>query len=324
MTEIGGYLQLEELAGEEYYRDLLRLNLGRTALLYALQTLGARKLYLPRLICDSLTSICERWGGEMAWYSITDDLLPCEEDISDRDAAVLVINYYGQLSDDQIRELHAVYPHLICDNTHSFYQRPVAGVPTLYSCRKYFGVPDGAYLYLPTSSDMPGVPATYAELPQDTSSARMAHILGRYEQGARPFYSTMLETADTFYDEPIARMSLLTQDLLKGIDYAAAKARREENHRVLDSLLGTRNGRHFNMSEGPFVYPFYTEAAPTLKKQLAEQDIFIPTYWNNVIEQLPEDSLEWDLAAHILPLPIDQRYTPDDMEHMATELLARL
>ena len=29
--EIGGYFEMEELPGEEYYPDLLRLNLGRTA-----------------------------------------------------------------------------------------------------------------------------------------------------------------------------------------------------------------------------------------------------------------------------------------------------
>ena len=31
MKEIGGYFQLEEMPGEEYYPDLYRVNLGRTA-----------------------------------------------------------------------------------------------------------------------------------------------------------------------------------------------------------------------------------------------------------------------------------------------------
>ena len=33
MNEIGGYLELENFSGEEYYPELLKLNLGRTALL---------------------------------------------------------------------------------------------------------------------------------------------------------------------------------------------------------------------------------------------------------------------------------------------------
>ena len=42
MKEIGGYFQLEQLSGNEYYQDLLPLNLGRTALLYALEQLHAK------------------------------------------------------------------------------------------------------------------------------------------------------------------------------------------------------------------------------------------------------------------------------------------
>ena len=38
--EIGGYFQLEELQGTEYYPDLYRVNLGRKALLWLLQTKG--------------------------------------------------------------------------------------------------------------------------------------------------------------------------------------------------------------------------------------------------------------------------------------------
>ena len=42
MKEIGGYFQLEEMPGEEYYPDLYRVNLGRTA--------GAGKSYY-RIFC---------------------------------------------------------------------------------------------------------------------------------------------------------------------------------------------------------------------------------------------------------------------------------
>lgn len=35
---------------------------------------------------------------------------------------------------------------IILDNTQSFFQKPISGIDTIYSCRKYFGVPDGAYL----------------------------------------------------------------------------------------------------------------------------------------------------------------------------------
>ena len=42
MKEIGGYFQLEEMPGEEYYPDLYRVNLGRTALLWLLKSRRCR------------------------------------------------------------------------------------------------------------------------------------------------------------------------------------------------------------------------------------------------------------------------------------------
>ena len=42
MKEIGGYLELEEMSGEEYYPDLIKLNLGRNALVFALEQLHIR------------------------------------------------------------------------------------------------------------------------------------------------------------------------------------------------------------------------------------------------------------------------------------------
>ena len=67
------------------------------------------------------------------------------------------------------------------DHTHAFFQKPLPGVDTLYSCRKFLGVSDGAYL------------STDAELepekkPLDHSMGRMEHILGRYEYDAGTFY----------------------------------------------------------------------------------------------------------------------------------------
>ena len=63
--EIGGYLELEEPAGQEYYPDLCGVNLGRTALLWLMEARKCRKIYLPFFLCDSVTGACERSGAEI-------------------------------------------------------------------------------------------------------------------------------------------------------------------------------------------------------------------------------------------------------------------
>ena len=45
--EIGGYLELEESTGQEYYPELCGVNLGRTALLWLMEVRNCKKIYLP-------------------------------------------------------------------------------------------------------------------------------------------------------------------------------------------------------------------------------------------------------------------------------------
>lgn len=320
MKEIGGYFQMEQLPGREYHAELLRLNLGRTALLYTLTVYRVRTLYLPWFICDSVEAVCRKIPGlKLIRYPVTETFFPVLPDTPETDAWIYLVNSYGLLTQDAVRSLCRKYSRVILDNTHCFFARPVPGIPVLYSPRKFFGLPDGAYLSLPETPD------GFEALPRDISGSRMAHILGRYEETASEHYGQMLDTARSFCNEPVKQMSLLTQNLLRGIDYEAAAKRRTENYRVLEDMLEARNGVSFSMPEtAPFVYPFYHRDAPRLKKELAARRIFIPTYWNNVISSMPEDSVEHDYASHILPLPVDQRYDRGDMEYMAGQLASVL
>lgn len=43
--EIGGYLELEEFSGSEYYPNLYKANLGRTALVWLLRSRKCKNFY---------------------------------------------------------------------------------------------------------------------------------------------------------------------------------------------------------------------------------------------------------------------------------------
>lgn len=57
-----------------------------------------------------------------------------------------------------------------------------------------------------------------------------------------------------------------------------------------------------------------------IKKKLAEEGIFIPTLWPNVMDEMPLDSIEYDYASNILPLPCDQRYSTNEMRIIVEKL----
>ena len=220
--EIGGYLELEEPAGQEYYPDLCGVNLGRTALLWLMEARKCRKIYLPFFLCDSVTGACERSGAEIEFYHMDEGLHPVFEERTLSEGEYLyLVNYYGQLTDDKIWKYKKIYGNIIVDHTHAFFQKPLPGVDTLYSCRKFLGVSDGAYL------------STDAELepekkPLDHSMGRMEHILGRYEYDAGTFYQKMLDNAANYHEMEIRRMSRLTGNLLRTMDYSGIKTRREK------------------------------------------------------------------------------------------------
>lgn len=308
--EIGGYFELEDLAGNEYYPDLYKVNLGRTALLWLLEGRRYTKIYLPVFLCESVTEACEQAGIKTERYQMNealDILLPKER--LDETECLYLVNYYGQLTDEQILGYQEIYGNIIVDHTHAFFQRPLKGVDTLYSCRKFWGVSDGAYLATDISLPM--------DKPVDHSNKRMEHILGRYEEGAEKYYQKMLQNAAAYDGMEIRKMSRLTENLLGAIDYENGKKKREQNYNVLSELLSSKNVFTKKVPEGPFVYPYYHKDGLQLRRYLAEKQIFVPTYWKNILKECAEDSLEYQWAADILPLPCDQRYGREEMEYMA-------
>lgn len=311
MKEIGGYFGLESFFGKEYHEDLLALNNGRNGLLYLLKARKIRKIYLPWFLCDSVSGLCERYGYEYECYSIGRDFLPEFHKELESDEYLYVVNFYGQLSNEIALQLKERYRNIIFDNIQAFFQKPVEGIDTIYSCRKFFGVPDGGYLATSAVLD--------EELPVDISRERMNHILGRFEGRASDFYGDFKANDHSFTGLELRRMSALTHNLLRAVDYEAARIRRNENYCILHETLGKYNGLTLVTPDGPYAYPFYCANGMLVKKRLANKSIFVATLWPNVLKI--EDGIERDLAENILPLPCDQRYDAYDMMRIIREVL---
>ena len=139
--EIGGYLELEESTGQEYYPELCGVNLGRTALLWLMEARNCKKIYIPTYLCDSVTGAFEETKVEIEFYHMDENLCPLlTEKKLPYGEYLYLVNYYGRLTDDRIRQYREIYGNIIVDHTHAFFQKPLPGVDTLYSCRKFLGV----------------------------------------------------------------------------------------------------------------------------------------------------------------------------------------
>ena len=309
MREYGGYIELETNHGEMLHEGAVALNCGRNALAYLCEAKKIKKLYLPYFLCSSVPNLCKKIGVEYSYYHISKKFEPLFERELSENEWLYIVNFYGQLDFDYLTTCKQKYNHIIVDNAQNYFQMPVEGVDTIYTCRKYFGVSDGAFLY----TDM----ILNRTISQDESFERMHFLLGRFERSANEFYSEYVANNKLFATEPVKHMSRLTNNLLHGIDYEMVAMKRQSNFDFLNVEFQGINELKLKSVYGAFMYPLLIQNGSVVRKELQKEKIYIPTLWPNVLEECNSDSLEYRYAANILPLPIDQRYEIEDMKYLA-------
>ena len=309
MKPIGGYFSLELSRGELYHPNAITLNTGRNCLEYILRSRGCRKVYIPYYTCGVVLEPFQKLSVGFEYYHIDQKFEIADKIVLNNDEAVLYTNYFG-LKQDYLKLLAEQYgKRLIVDNTQAFYAKPVEGIDTFYTCRKFFGVPDGAYLYTEAKADF--------EIEQDVSYDRMSFLLKRLDLGAEAGYADFREQSERLVGLPIKKMSNLTTQMMQGIDYQAVAQRRRKNYEYLNKHLAATNQLQLPFADDavPMVYPYLTDDK-NLKQRLISENIFVATYWPNVLEWCKQEDWEYELAQRTVFIPIDQRYGIEDMKRI--------
>lgn len=308
MKEIGGFIELEHYFGAHYHRGCLRFNSARNALRFLIRRKGIKKILLPRWNCISIVNACIEEDVIIEYYSISKSFLPLLDSCSiDNDTYIYIINFYGQIEEEYVCELNKKY-NIILDNVQAFFNKQMNGVDTIYSCRKYFGVPDGAYLYTDVSLN--------EQYEKEEAYKRIDFLLGRFERNANEFYAKYIENEKYLDKTSIKDMSLYSDNILKSIDYSKIIRIREDNYSYLDEQLGDINLLKLKLPIGPYMYPFMVNKGEKFRKEAHTLGIYIPVLWPNVLNDLKKDEVEYSMSNDILPLPIDQRYTIEDMKYV--------
>jgi hypothetical protein len=309
-SSIGGYFELELPVREEYHNNALRLNTGRNAFEYVLRAKGYKKVYLPYYTCDVMMEPIHKMKLDSEFYHIDKSFRPVFDFSSIRQEDVFVYNNYFGICDEQTREIAAQCKNLIIDNSQAFYSKPIKGVDTFYSPRKFFGLPDGAYLYTDKLLDY--------NLEIDISFTRFEHLLGRIDLGTEMFYGAFKRNEDALVNQSIKRMSELTRTFLSAIDYQNISEIRISNFNFLAEKLKDINLLDFKLELNltPMIFPFLAENGAKIKKELIKHKIYIASYWPNIIKWVSKDSLEMHLYNNLICIPIDQRYYISDMNRI--------
>lgn len=316
---IGGFFELELSAtGAFPHQQAHRYRSARTAFRALLQARRPTRVWMPRYICDSMIAPIVAEHIPYALYDLTDTLdIQRNIDVAAGEI-ILYVNYFG-IADRHIDAILADFgpDKVVLDHSQALFSPPRPCLATIYSPRKFVGVPDGGLL----CTTAPVAPAA-TTTPGGVDG--LAHLVGRIVDGPERHYDAFVRHEDTFDDLGASAMSDLSTRVLRSIDWDHTARARIDNFAVLDRLLGATNALSLRLAPGavPLCYPYLHSRAPALRAALLKERVYTPVYWKEVLTRCAAGAIESRLTNDLIALPCDQRYGSADMDHIASLIKA--
>ncbi len=323
MKEYGGCLYfeplLEEKKREQYYskyeKNKIDVDSGRSAIQYILEIGRYNRIWLPVYNCPLVAQrIIKISNIKICWYNLNENFVPdINQDKLKKGDVLLWVNYCGVMFERIIDEVVGIKEktgvEIIVDNIPAYFSSPKMDVINIYSCRKFLGVPDGGHII--------GKSIVPTALPAYLNADHYLYLLRAIETGSNLAYADYQENENRFSESATAcGMPILTSKVLEMLDYTEIKSKRRTNFEILHDQLGGRNRLNFNTKTvTPSVYPYLTSDRQ-LRQKLLTRRVYISQFWKHVLASDKANSFEKDLAEYLIPLPIDQRYTKEDMKNL--------
>jgi hypothetical protein len=313
---IGGFYELELPIGEQQiHSGAIALSTGRSCLCAILNYLRPQRCLLPYYICNSALEPFRKHGVNVDFYEVTDTLIPTEYPDLGPDEYFMYVNYFG-IQRNEVSRLESTYgSQLIVDNTHDFFHEGgYSKAWSFTSARKYFGIPDGAFLSIPHGiSTQDVVPPRTPEFTEISLQHSLQRLLGHQVEAFGSFQNYEARMPCELY-----RMSEYSRCILSHIDFEQVRTARRRNFERLSEALGHSNQLQATIPDQsePFAYPFLPEQ-PISRQKLFDRQIYVPTLWPKLPQRPPEiHSTSLQLSQNILPLPIDHRYDSAEMQRI--------
>ncbi|MDN3434308.1 hypothetical protein QMA03_07780 [Pseudoalteromonas sp. APC 3356] len=297
---IGGYNQLSLISlNTQLGTEAYKFQSARAALYAYLSATKIKTLYVPNYICDSIFPALKSLAVEIKFYSINERLLPidCPKLTKKSDSRILLVNYFGLLN-KQIKKLTAVEPELfIVDNSQALFCEHIEGTTSIYSPRKFLGIPDGGFLRTAEKINMP-------ETMYDASE-NVGHLLLRAAGDVQAGYARFLTAEQALECFIPKKISVISAHLIKCADLNAIKVKRRRNYKILYNKFKLLNQLQFPINDHvPLCYPLKLGVNVTkICKELISSGIYLPRYWCSDYS----GEVGINMFESTLFLPIDER-----------------
>ena len=301
---------------------------ARSALGIVCRQIVPRFIWLPSYLCEVILRAVE-WAKCPYQFYPTNGTLGVDDfewikSVSEEDA-VLLIDYFGFPQTDEVvnrcRETGAVVIEDACQallsdcvGTHADY--------TVYSPRKWVGVPDGGILKVAEHSQIPEMTLT----PPDEEwwlTGLEASIQRRqsddYCGEDREWFSLFQKHDREDVTGPFSMSDLSKSLLRRCFDYEEIAARRRDNYSILyESLSEYSLTGVLPTGVVPLGFPIRTSRRDDLRQAMFAEQIYPPVHWD-LDGVVPESfTASHQLSREIMTLPCDQRYGEADMQRLVS------
>lgn len=308
--EIGGYFGLELNSKYNNIGTSIALNSARNCLRYIIKVYNIKEIYVPYYTCQVVYEAIKKEHCKINYYHVDNNFLPIEK--IKEEHFILYTNYFG-ICAKNIKNLAKKYKNLIVDNAQAFYM-PKYGIASFNSIRKFFGVSDGALLYCNKNLKK--------QIKRSISHNQFSHLLKRLDVNANFGYKDFRKNSEILAKEPIMYMSNLTKLIFNSIDIEQSKKIRLKNFRFLHKFLsGTNNLKiKLDKNEVPMIYPYLLKNGDKLRAKLIKNKVYIAQYWSAINNTLLNNN-EKNIIKNLVAIPIDQRYSIEDMQKIIGVIL---
>ena len=292
-----------------------------------------RKVLLPAYLCDSVEDVFARRGWDVLHYSLTKDLMPDKDELSDKlaggNVSILVIHpYYGRDGYGHIRRqlysLRDKYGYRIAEDvTQSLCMAGISEADYIFgSLRKWFPVPDGGFLISRRTRYSNLENTRDVDVQLRAMDEKQKYVLTG--SGDKEKYLRIHSEAEKLLaDEDMCYgMSEFSRKILGKIDYRHSMLQRQRNanylvrHIPAGKVLLNRN--EYQNDEIPLYIPIWVGNRELFQKHMAHNGIYLSILWGlkdkDALSGM-SDADRWHYS-NLLAVPCDDRYGEEDMEYI--------
>ena len=314
---------------------------GRDAMKAIARIIGGSRVLLPALCCESMILPFSANGYDVEFYKMNPDLTGDEADVCAKltdGAALLYMRYFGirPFTDEFLLSLRESGRGIILveDRTHDIIiprgEEGFTPDAVLASLRKWAALPEGGLLETKMGSCAAGADARFGDTRREVMQMKVRY-LETWEPELKKEFLDKLHSAERLLDESgePCGMSAEYEALLRQIDFPALLAKRRANVARMKKRLAALDGTRLRfLSEHPeestLYFPVYIENRGGIQRAVAQNGVYCPVIWPEPEAARGVCEVSRYVTEHMLALPCDQRYTPEDMDFIADTLIEAL